>query len=123
VNRYERATVTISEDAVLRAAGLKRVYRSTGADDPAESCFAVMIWGGGTPDFSEVADVPQTLTVWLYDERGLDAIDDMLPRVRDLMLALVGADGIQQVEFNGYSGDLYDDRWDKDARNATFTVH
>jgi hypothetical protein len=123
VNRYERVTVTIANDPVLKAEGLEHVYRSTATDDPTEACFAVLRWAEVTPELPEVFDAPQTLVVWLYDEAGLDSVDAMLPRLREIMLGLVGADGVQQVRWIGDSGDLWDDRWEKDTRNATFEVH
>lgn len=122
MNREEYVRTMLAEDAELDNIGVEEWYRSNAPDDPTHDVFATLIWGAHDPRLPEGVG-PRELVVWVYALPGYyGTIDQVLERVRELMLAVQG-DDVRQVEWRGDSGDLYDDKYDRALRTGAYTVH
>lgn len=121
----------ISTDATMHAIGFPAdaVYGSNSADDPSDQ-FIVIRWEdmptttlGSARSFG-----PQNLTVWLHDrDRTYDRVNLGLRRVKfllDQVLHVQGLDGwtITQCDWQGDSGDLWDDGYQTVTRNTSYRI-
>lgn len=115
----------LTTDAVLIAEGITvdDVHNIEAVDNPDRGKpFIVTAWGSeprpgwGTP-------LRRDLLVWAHDDSAdYSRIDRILERVRILLVGLTHQGGVTQVDFEGASGDLYDDGFRTITRNYGFRV-
>lgn len=118
----------LSSDAMLATLGVEGVFAANSADSEDVAglgCFLVVRWEDSLRAFGTRAQVP--LVVWAHDH-GRDygqRIQPALERVKDLLggaVHLAGADGftLTLAEWQGDSGDLFDDGYNTITRYSTF---
>lgn len=113
---------TDTELQALDPAGIE-VHNVEAMDNPERrKPFLVTAWAEDPPVFGRPGR--RSLTVWAHDEPAdYTRIDDMLERVRILLVGLIHEGGISQVMWEGASGDLYDDGFHTITRNSGFRVN
>jgi hypothetical protein len=122
----------LSTDTTLHTIGFPAaaVFASNAADDPPEQ-FVVIRWedmpsaslGGHDRSFG-----PQIITVWFHDhDRTYEKVSAGIDRVKAILDAAIhvpGVDGwtITQCDWQGDSGDLWDDGYRTVTRNTSYRI-
>lgn len=102
------------------------VYAANAVDNPTQRPFVVIRWEGNAKAFKNVGQ--QTVSIWVHDNLGdyarinsaIDALREQLPEY----VHISGTDGhtITCIEWQGDSGELYDDGYQTVTRNSSFRV-
>jgi hypothetical protein len=115
----------LTTDEELQALGITEatVWSIEAADNPDRGKPFVVIAWSTVPRPQHTAARRRDLVVWAHDEGGdYSRIDAILERVRQLLVGTVHQGGITQVDWEGASGDLYDDGFRTITRNSGFRV-
>lgn len=115
----------LSNDAVFSGLMPNLYERGSVVDSPAKP-FAVYAMVGSPRAKRTMPMVPR-LELWCYDDRGdYSVIDEALARADELFLAVthrvVDDQRIASADPQGWSGDLYDDVYQANARNASYLL-
>jgi hypothetical protein len=125
VTAREAVYSLLTGDAELQSLGITEasVWNIESVDNPARvKPFVVTAWAD-VPRPTHPAARRRNLLVWAHDEGGdYSRIDSILERVRQLLTGVTHFGGITQVDWEGASGDLYDDGFHTITRNSGFRV-
>ncbi len=121
----ETVYAALTTDAELSSEGITgdSVWGIESVDNPERGKpFLVLSWST-TPRPAFAAARRRDLLVWAHDEGGdYSRIDRILERVRQILVDLIDQGGVTQVDWEGASGDLYDDGFRTITRNSGFRV-
>jgi hypothetical protein len=121
----------ISTDTSMHTIGFSAgaVYASNAADDPPDQ-FIIIHWEdmptttlGSSRNFG-----PQNLTVWFHDrQRTYERVNAGIDRLKTVMAGVIhlpGSDGwtITQADWQGDTGDLWDDGYETLTRNTSYRI-
>lgn len=116
----------LETDAGLLSLGVTSVFGSNAADSVTDDLFVVIHWEEGSRVFGNRG--VDSVLIWVHDKnRDYGRIDQALRRIRDVLQEAVhvpGVDGVTltQADWQGWSGDLYDDGYNTVTRNGGFAV-
>lgn len=119
---YQALSTDTELQALGGAAGVE-VWNIEAIDNPERGKpFVVTAWST-TPRPVHSGARRRDLIVWAHDEGGdYSRIDAILERVRQILVGMIHQGGISQVDWEGASGDLYDDGFRTITRNSGFRV-
>lgn len=122
-----RETIVAEVEAALLPAGVppEAVVQAESFDDLPIRPFVVVRWGPTAPGMGKVER--PTVDFWVHDVKGdYSRIDRLLGLIQDRLEALAPMRAnpgyIQDVHWDGNSGDLADDGYDTIVRYSSYTL-